>query len=92
MAVCVISKYGERLMPSVCMGKVRHMLKDGRAVIVSRKPFTIQLTYETTNYTQPIELCEDTGYQHVGFSAKSKAREYASVQFDLLKGEKENPH
>lgn len=40
MAVFVIGKNGERLMPTSRLGKVRHMLKDGRAVIVSHKPFT----------------------------------------------------
>lgn len=87
MTVFVISKYGERLMPTTRLGKVKHMLKDGRAVIYKRNPFTIQLTYETTTYIQPIELCEDTGYLHIGVSTKSKSQEYISEQYDLLKDE-----
>lgn len=89
MAIFVISKHGERLMPTTCYGKVRHMLKDGRAVIVSRNPFTIQLTHETTAYTQPLELCVDAGYQHIGVSLKSETREYLAEQYDLLQHEKE---
>ena len=34
MAIAVLSKNGERLMPTECYDKVRNMLKDGRAVIV----------------------------------------------------------
>ena len=88
--IMVISKDGERLMPTVRCGKVRHLLKTGKAKIVGRHPFTIQLLYETTNYTQPIELCVDTGYQHIGISVKSESREYVSAQYDLLENEKEH--
>lgn len=90
MVVFIISKNGERLMPTRRLGKVRHLLKDEKAIIVSRKPFTIQLTYDTTNHTQPIELCMDTGHQHIGLSMKSERQEYVSAQFDLLQSEKEN--
>lgn len=90
MTVFVISKYGQRLMPTTRCGKVRHMLKDGRAVIVSRNPFTIQLTYETTAYTQPMELCLDTGYGYIGVSVKSERREYVSAEYDLPMTEKKH--
>ena len=86
--VFVISKDGKPLMPMNKLGKVRHMLKDGRAVIYKRNPFTIQLTYDTRTYIQPIELCIDTGYQEVGLSIKSEFREYESHEYDLLKDEK----
>ena len=89
MAVYVISKDGERLMPTTRLGRVRHLLKEGKAHIVGRKPFTIQLDYESTTYTQEIELCVDTGAQHVGISVKSESKEYGSIQFDLLSDEKE---
>ena len=41
--VCVLSNSGERLMPTFRLGKVRHLLKDGKAKIVKHHPFTIQL-------------------------------------------------
>lgn len=41
MPVCVLSANGERLMPTENYGKVRHLLKDGRAVIAKRNPFTM---------------------------------------------------
>lgn len=90
MAVYVISKNGERLMPTTRLGRVRHLLKEGKAHIVGRKPFTIQLDYESTAYIQDIELCVDTGAQHIGVSVKSKTQEYDSIQFDLLPDEKEH--
>ena len=88
MAVYVISKDGERLMPTVRYGKVRHLLKEGKAIMYSRKPFVIQLTYDVTPHNQPIEICVDTGYEHVGVSVKSESREYMSAQYDLLPDEK----
>ena len=71
MTVFVINANGKRMMPTTRVGHVRHLLKDGKAKIINRHPFTIKLTYETTNYTQPIELCVDTGYSHIGVSVKS---------------------
>ena len=87
-AVYIISKNGERLMPTVRYGHVRHLLKDGKAVIFSRHPFTIQLTYDTSEFVQPMEIGVDSGYEHVGVSVKSAKREYLSAQFDLLSDEK----
>jgi len=56
-------------MPTKRCGKVRRILKSGQAIVVNRCPFTIRLTYETTNYTQPITLGVDTGTVHVALSA-----------------------
>lgn len=75
-------------MPTVRAGKVRHMLKDGRASIYRHRPFTIKLNYETTEYTQPIEFCCDTGDHHVGVSLKSESREYMSEEYRPLADEK----
>ena len=88
MTVCVISAGGERLMPTNRLGKVRRLLKSKQAKIVSRHPFTIQLLYETSSHTQPIELCVDTGYQYIGLSVKSEKQEYHAVQYTLLRDEK----
>lgn len=87
--VCVISKSGERLMPTFRLGKVRHLLKNGRAKIVKHHPFTIQLRYDSRNYVQPVEICEDVGYEYIGISVKSQSHEYVSAQYDTLKDEKE---
>ena len=76
MLTYVLAADGSPLMPTYNIKKVRHMLKDGRAVIAGHKPgFTIQLTYalpdQKVSHTQKVELCEDTGCQHIGVSIKS---------------------
>ena len=86
--VCVLSNNGERLMPTFRLGKVRHLLKDGKAKIVKHHPFTIQLLYDSKTNTQPIEICEDVGYNYIGISAKSQSHEYVSAQYDTLQDEK----
>ena len=75
MFVYVLSKNGNPLMPTKKLGKVRHMLKDGRAKVVQRTPFTIQLTYETTGFTQEISLGVDAGSKVVGLSATTEKEE-----------------
>lgn len=87
--VCVLSNNGERLMPTFRLGKVRRLLKDGKAKI-KHHPFTIQLLYDSKTNTQPIEICEDVGYNYIGISAKSKSHEYVSAQYDTLQDEKEH--
>lgn len=47
--VLVLDMKGQPMEGTVRFGKVRKMLKDGRAKIVQRYPFTIQLTYEPEN-------------------------------------------
>lgn len=48
-------------MPTNRHGKVKHLLRDGKAKVVKRCPFTIKLLYETNNYTQDLTLGVDTG-------------------------------
>lgn len=59
--VYVISITGRPLMPTERCGKVKHLLRDGKAKVVCREPFTIQLLYETSEYTQATTLGVDTG-------------------------------
>lgn len=85
--VCVIAKSGTRLMPTSRV-KARKLLKAGKAVIVSYMPFAVQLTYKSEHNTQPVEICVDTGSEHIGVSVKSEKHEYFHVQLDNLKDEK----
>lgn len=59
--VYVIGQNGQPLMPTNRHGKVKHLLKDGKAKVVKRCPFTIRLLYESTTYTQNLTLGQDTG-------------------------------
>lgn len=67
------------MMPTTRHGKVRRLLKDNKAVVVNTCPFTIKLTYKTSDYKQEIVLGVDSGTKHVGLSATTKSKElYAS--------------
>lgn len=70
--VYVISKNGQPLMPTGNYAKVRILLKNKKAKIIKRCPFTIQLVYDSTNYTQDITLGVDAGSKHIGLSATTK--------------------
>lgn len=79
MLVYVQNKDGKPLMPTSRCGKVRRLLKTGRAVVVEQVPFTIRLCYDTTDYVQPITLGVDAGTKHIGLSATTYKMElYAS--------------
>ena len=54
--VYVLNKDGKPLMPTKKHGMVRKLLRQRKAIIIKREPFTIKLLYETSNYTQPITL------------------------------------
>ena len=63
--VYVINYDGEVLMP--CSNAIaRLLLKEGKAKVVKRCPFTIRLKYQTTTYKQPLILGVDTGSGTIG--------------------------
>lgn len=64
--VYVIGQNGQPLMPTNRHGKVKHLLKSGKAKVVKRCPFTIKLLYSSTNYTQNLSLGVDTGSGTIG--------------------------
>ena len=81
--VYVLNKDGLPLMPTHKLGKVRHLLKDGKAKVVKRSPFTIQLNYDCDNYIQPITLGVDAGSKHIGLSASTKKDELYCSDVEL---------
>ncbi len=60
---------GQPLMPTMRHGHVRRLLKAKQAKVVKRCPFTIQLLYKSTTYTQNVTLGIDAGSKHIGVSA-----------------------
>ena len=70
MAVAVLSSTQQRLMPTSPY-RARKLLRAGKAEIFFHQPFTIRLTKRADGEVQPVELCMDTGYQHIGISVKS---------------------
>ena len=81
--VYIISKTGKPLMPTNKLGKVRHLLKNGKAKVVKRTPFTIQLLYDSDEYTQPITLGVDAGSKTIGLSATTDKKELFSAEVQL---------
>jgi 5-methylcytosine-specific restriction endonuclease McrA len=79
--VFVLNMDKEPLMPTSSQ-KARLLLKTGRAVVVRRSPFTIQLKYVTGNNRQEISCGVDSGYTHIGFSCITEGQE-------LIRGEVE---
>ena len=77
--VYVVSKNGKPLMATKRFGKVRRLLKSGRAKVICRKPFTIQLLYETTEYTQKLILGIDPGGRDIGWAVRKAGGELIEV-------------
>lgn len=97
MLVYVLNKDGHPLMPTERCGKVRRLLKNGLAKVIKRCPFTIQLTYETTNFVQEISLGIDAGSKTIGLSATIEEKELFASNVvlrndivDLLSTRREN--
>ena len=76
----VLNKRGEPLMPC-SPGKARILLKQQKACVVKRMPFTIKLLHGSAGYKQPITLGVDAGSKHVGLSASTEKRELYSEEF-----------
>lgn len=81
--VYVLDKSGQPLMPTNRHRKVRLMLQSGRAKVIKRCPFTIQLTYDSGHQTQVISLGIDAGSKHIGVSATTKAKVLYEADVEL---------
>lgn len=75
----VINKHGRPLMPC-SPATARHLLDDGKAKVKKRTPFTIQLLFGSTGYTQEIILGVDAGSKTIGLSASTKTEELFSAE------------
>ena len=60
MLVYVLNSNGVPLMPSVRCGHIRKLLKEHKAKVIKRDPFTIRLLYDTQDAVQNIEQGEKT--------------------------------
>jgi len=63
--------------------RARMLLKEKKAIVVRRKPFTIKLLYGSGGYKQPITLGIDTGYSNIGLSAVTDKKEVFSGELKL---------
>lgn len=78
--VFVLDKFGNPLMPTKRHRKVRLWLKEGRAKVVRRTPFTIQLLFDTSFVVQEFSIGIDPGYKTIGVSIVSDAEEVFSAE------------
>lgn len=80
--VYVLNIHGKPLMP--CKpAKARHLLRDEKAKVVKRTPFTIQLLFKCDDVIQDIVLGVDTGSKHIGLSATTKDKELYAADVEL---------
>ena len=63
--------------------KARKLLKECKAKVIKRTPFTIQLLFECENQTQDITLGIDAGSKVVGLSATTEKQEMYSAEAEI---------
>lgn len=81
-AVYVLNMRGEPLVPTTPR-KARLLLRDGKARVVRRTPFVVQLLYPTGETAQAVTLGVDAGYSHIGMSAVMEDKELYSTEVML---------
>ena len=82
--VYVLDINGQPLMPTERYGKVRRMLKSGKAKVVKRCPFVIQLSYTaSTREIQYVSLGVDAGSKHIGISATTESKVLYESEVEL---------
>lgn len=65
--VFVINMHGEALMPC-SPRKAKKLLESGKAKVINKYPFTIQLLHGSSGYKQQIKVGVDTGQRHIGLA------------------------
>ena len=82
MLVYVLNKNEKPLMPC-SPRKARILLKEGKAKVIRREPFTIQLLYGSSGYKQKVNLGVDAGSKHIGLSATTEKKELFASEVKL---------
>lgn len=82
MKVYVINLKKEPLMPTI-PSKARKLLKQNKAKVISRTPFTIQLLYATGEIKQDTILGVDAGSKFIGLSVTTEKQELFSAELEL---------
>ena len=84
MLVYVLKQNGQPFMPTERFGKVRRLLKEGKAKVVRREPFTIRLLYEPeTDVVQECYCGVDTGSRHIGVAVVGNDKVLYQSQTEL---------
>ena len=84
MLVYVLKQNEQPFMPTERFGKVRRLLKEGKAKVVRREPFTIRLLYEPeTDVVQECYCGVDTGSKFIGVAVVGNDKVLYQSQTEL---------
>ena len=84
MLVYVLKQNGQPFMPTERFGKIRRLLKEKKAKVVRREPFTIRLLYEPeTDVVQECYCGVDTGSKHIGVAVVGNDKVLYQSQTEL---------
>ena len=84
MLVYELKQNGQPFMPTERFGKVRRLLKEKKAKVVRREPFTIRLLYEPeTDVVQECYCGVDTGSKHIGVAVVGNDKVLYQSQTEL---------
>jgi hypothetical protein len=82
MLAFVLNRHSQPLMPT-SPAKARLLLKQGKAKVVRRDPFTIQLLFGSSGYKQEVVAGMDTGSKTVGSAAIANGRVIYQAEITL---------
>ena len=80
--VYVLNKHGNPLMPC-SPRKARLLLKQKKACVIRRTPFTVKLLYGSTGYKQPVTLGVDAGSKHIGIMSARAVSAMCGLALEL---------
>lgn len=64
--IYIVNKKGKPLMPTTRQARIRHLIREKKAVVINGNPFTVRLKYDTPDITQQIYGGMDTGRENIG--------------------------
>ena len=67
-------------MPTKRRGRVRHLLKEEKAVVIKTHPFTVKMKYDVGHYTQPMYEGIDSGRQNIGNAVSRENGEHVLLE------------
>lgn len=81
--VYVLDMNSKPLMPTERHGKIRRLLKEHKAIVIKKCPFTIKLLYESGSEIQDINLGIDAGSKVIGLSATTATKVLFEAEVEL---------
>ena len=71
--VYILNSKEEPLMPTKRYRHIKNLIRDGKAVKVSNRPYVVKLLYETPNKTQPLTCGIDPGRRSAGIRKDTRS-------------------